>query len=267
LLGANCSGSSGDSMTASQLTGRDLEILRHVALFRRTTFRTLHDRFFSGQKKDAVKSTLRRLCGPKSKYRLLEPERWSPRCLVYRLTRSGARVIGAAAELSRPLGQQARITHLAELFYFHQQPTRKLRLVSNDQLRQFLNLTDQRLPRRGFFLEQTPQGELLGYLLVDHGGDARRLARKAAGVLKRFLKKRWFDEFLRADRFVITMVTLSPNKKQRLQKLLQHRLEQDLAPLLAPLGKTGSPFRFEVIPGLIDLIIGRERPDKKELSP
>jgi len=241
-----------------QLSERDLEILRHVAQFRRTTFLILHRRFYPGQKKDAVKSTLRRLCGKKSKYRVLESERWNARCLVYRLTVAGARLIGASEDLTRALGRQARITRLAELMFFHGQEERKVRLVSNDQLRQFLQLTAQRLPRRGFYLEETSAGELLGYLLVDHGGEARRIARKAVSVLTRFLKKGWFNDFLRADRFVITVLTQTASKQQRLVRLLQQRLQHDLAELLAPLGKVRSPFRVEVVPGLLDLIIGRE---------
>jgi len=246
--------------TTLQMSNRDLEILRHVAQFRRTTFLILHRRFYSEQKKDAVKSTLRRLCGKKSKYRLLETERWNARCLVYRLTAAGARLIGASEELARPLGRQARVSRLAELLFFHGQEERKVRLISNEQLRQFLQLTAQRLPRRGFFLEETSQGELLGYLLVDHGGDARRIARKAATILTRFLKKGWFKDFLRAGRVVITVLTQTAYKQQRLVRLIQQRFQQDLAELLAPLGKIGSPFRVEVVPDLLNLIIGRETP-------
>lgn len=256
-------------MTATlQPTNRDLEILRHVGQFRRTTFLILHRRYYPGQKKDALKSTLRRLCGRKSKYRLLETERWNARCLVYRLTPAGARLIGASEELARPLGRQARVSRLAELLFFNGQEGRKVRLITNEQLRQFLQLNAERLPRRGFYLEETADGELLGYLLVDHGGDARRIVRKAATVLTRFLKKGWFNEFLRAGRFVITILTQTAHKQQRLVRLLQQRMQQDLAGLLAPLGKTGSPFRVEVVPGLLNLIIGREPPKNiKEPTP
>lgn len=243
-------------------TDRDLAILRHVAEFGITQFAILHRLFFADRKIDAVKSTLRRLCRKKSPSALLRSERWNPQCLVYRLTKQGLRATGASGVPLRPMGLQARIRHMARLHFFHGPTGRKLRFVSNDQLRAFLQLAGNRLPQRGFFLEETAGGMSLGYLLVDHGGDARRITRKAADHLARFLKAGWFNDFLRAKRFTVTILTFTAAKKRRLHKLLQKRLEGDLAAPLAQLGRTTdvSPFAIEVLPQMLTLVLGRTSP-------
>ena len=95
---------------------RDMQILQHVAKFRMTTQDALHARFFAGQQRDAVKSTLRRLCGAGPQGYFLKAEPLDARRVYYRLTPRATQLLGLADDLARPLGIQARIRRYAILW-------------------------------------------------------------------------------------------------------------------------------------------------------
>lgn len=66
-----------DPAAGVTLSDRDLKLLAHVGKFCISTFEVIHFMFFKGKHRDAVKSTLRRLCGKGPTYRYLHQCRFT----------------------------------------------------------------------------------------------------------------------------------------------------------------------------------------------
>ena len=252
-----------------QLSERDQKILAHVGLFGLSTFEVIHYRYFKGKQRDAVKSTLRRLCGKSPTFRYLRPIPLYGSRVAYQITRRGANVVGFSPGLARPLGIQSRVERLAVLNFIHDSKhEKKRRLISNRRLREHFPLAGHRLPRQRFFIEERPDGDYLGFIVVDHGGHERRIVRKAVSFLQRFVKRGWFDDYLRSGQFVLTILTLNDFKARAisygLKKLLKEILGKPLAGLHAPYPR-GWPLPVEivVVPGVINLLPGKSASTKR----
>lgn len=250
--------------TVLRLSQRDQRILQHVGRHRLSRFEVLHQLFFPGQPHSAVKSVLRRLCGRGPTYRLLRPQLLAGSQYVYTLTRRGADLLGLHPAAARPLGVQARVEHFAILRFIHPPGGSPRTLISKDKLRESFNLHGQPLLRQRCYIEETPEGTWLGVLVVDHGGHPRRIVRKAVKLLARILRQGWFDDYLRAGQFVLTVLTLTEGKAQTLRQGLRRELREILGRPLAALHSPTAdgwplPVSVVVIPGLINLIPGARR--------
>lgn len=251
-----------DSKKQIRLTKRDLRILRLAARHGMVMVDALQGIAFQDKGRDAVKSTLRRLCGKPPRYRYLRPEKLDAHRVYYRLTGGGARLLGASREIARPLGPQAKIEKYAILWFIcTDRPNHRSLFNPRDFPEQF-DIGPNRLPRANFYIEETSDNNTqLGFILVDHGGHPRRLVRRAHKTLLRFLKHGWFDEFIASRTFALTVLTLSEGKKAAIQTRVKPFLQQALA---APLRSFQSSFHdfpihlnFVVVPDLADLIPGR----------
>lgn len=245
------------------LSERDQKLLAHVGKFGISTFEVIHYLFFKGRHRDAVKSTLRRLCGKGPTYRYLRPVPLYGSRVVYQLTWRGANTVGISPSLARPLGIQSRVERLAVLTFIHDLKSEyKRRIVSNAKLREYFPLSGHRLPRQRFYLEERGDVDYLGFIVVDHGGHERRIVRKAVGFLQRFLMREWFDEYLRSGQFVLTILTLTEFKGRAiaygLKKLLKLILGKPLANLHKPFpGGWPLPVEIVVVPGVINVLPGK----------
>jgi hypothetical protein len=245
-----------------RLSARDLRILVLVAKLGISLFEIIHTEQFKGLHRDAVKSTLRRLCGKGPTYRYLRPVPLYGSRVAYQLTHRGAGVIGARSSIARPLGVQARVERFAMLRFIYDRGDAKRRLMTNAKLREFYPLAGHRLPRQRFFLEEKPTGDYLGFVVVDHGGHERRIVQKAIDFLQRFLRHGWFDDDIREGQFVLTILTLNDFKRRSiaygLKKKLRQILGKPLAALHAPYpGNWPLPVEIVVIPQLVNLIPGK----------
>ena len=181
-----------------RLGERDLKILRHVARFRMTTQKALHVQFFDGKNRDAVKSTLRRLCGPRPDVRsgsrprtgYLHSEQLDARRVYYRLTDRATKLLGVSKDLARPLGIQARIHRYAILWFVcidrsgHRVP------FSPRDFPDTFPASPGRGPRSDFYIEEQSNGETrLGLIIVDSGRHRIRVFRNAADAMDRFLTR------------------------------------------------------------------------------
>ena len=251
------------------LSERDQKILAHVGKFGISTFEVIHHLYFAGKHRDAVKSTLRRLCGKEPTYRILRPVPLFGSRVVYQLTWRGARLIGVSGSLTRPLGIQSRVERLAILNFIHDlRIENKRRLITNAKLREKFPLNGHRLPRQRFYLEERPDTDLLGFIVVDHGGHERRIVRKAVAFLQRFVKHGWFDGYLRSGQFVLTILTLTDFKARAIAYGLKKLLKAIVGPALAGLHKPfpgGWPLPVEivVVPGVINVLPGKSSSTKR----
>ncbi len=245
-----------------RLTDRDRRILKHVERQRMTTIEAVQTVFFPHNERDAAKSTLRRLYGAPPDHLYLCPEPLDARRVYYRLTPKGARLIGAAKEAARPLGLQARVERYALLWFFCVECPGKRTPFHPRKFPEQFKLQGERLPRKNFYVEEDASGEVcLGYVMVDHRADTRRLVRKAAATLQRFLRRGWFDEYLRAGAFALTVLTATEEKQKSLERALQRRLPEFLRPHLDHLGAVAGetlPLKLSVriVPGLADVLPG-----------
>jgi hypothetical protein len=250
------------------LSERDQKVLALVGKFGISTFEIIHYRFFKGRNRDAVKSNLRRLCGRGPTYRYLRPVPLYGSRVVYQLTWRGANTVGASPSLARPLGIQSRVERLAVLNFIHDlKCEHKRRIISNARLREHFPLHGHRLPRQRFYLEERADGDYLGFIVVDHGGHERRIVRKAVSFLQRFVKREWFDDYLRSGRFILTILTLTEFKGRAiaygLKKLLKQVLGKPLANLHKPFpGGWPLPVEIVVVPGVINVLPGKSSSKK-----
>lgn len=264
---------SGDPITKDPAAGvtlseRDLKLLAHVGKFCISTFEVLHFTFFKGKHRDAVKSTLRRLCGKGPTYRYLRPVPLYGSRVAYQLTWRGANTIGISPSIARPLGIQSRVQRLAVLNFIHDLKSPfKRRLFSNAKLREFFPMSGHRLPRQRFYIEERPEGDFLGFIVIDHGGYDRRIVRKAVKFLKRFVKRGWFDDYMRSGQFLLTILTLNEFKGRSiaygLKKLLKLVLGKQLVALHKPFpGGWPLPVEIVVVPGVINVLPGKSASKK-----
>jgi len=245
-----------------RVTDRDRRILKHVQRQRMTTVDAVQALFFADKTRDAAKSTLRRLYGTPPKYRYLQPEPLDARRVYYRLTPAGARLIGATKDAARPLGLQARVQRYALLWFFCIDDSQKRSAFHLRKFPEQFPLKGERLPQQTFYIEEDDNGAVrLGYTLVDHRADSRRLIRKAGTTLQRFLRRGWFDDYLRAGAFALTVLTATDEKRHALERGLRRRLPGVLRPHLQQLGlPAGDELPLElavrVVPALADVLPG-----------
>ena len=245
------------------LSERDRKILNHVGKFGISSFEVIHFSFFKGMSRDAVKSTLRRLCGKGPTYRFLRPVPLYGSRVAYQLTWRGANTVGVSPSLARPLGIQTRVERLAILNFIHDlNCEHKRRIVTNARLREYFPICQHRLPRQRFYLEERADTDYLGFIVVDHGGHVRRIVRKAVEFIHRFVKRGWFDDYLHSGQFILTILTLTEFKgreiKHGLRKLLKAVLGPDLAKLHKPFpGGWPIPVEIVVVPGVINVLPGK----------
>ncbi len=235
------------------LSKRDWNILKFVLRHRIVTFEVLRRVFFDGKQKDAVKSTLRRLCG---RYRLLTTEQLDARRGYYRLTQRAAALLGARRTLVRPLGPQSLIERFAVLWFITLDRPGRRTLFNPRHFPEQFDLGSHRLPRANFYIEDDERGQSrLGYIVVDHGGHLRRIIRKSVRVLLRFLKRGWFDDYFATGRFTLTVLTLNGTKQKSLQFGLNGQLRESLRYALSRFShKQPLSLQVEVVPGLMSLI-------------
>ena len=211
-----------------KLGERDLKILRFVGRFRLSTLDILWKRFFPGQARDAAKSTVRRLLGRGPTYRHLRPQSLDGVRVAYRLTRRGCREIGVSERLARPLGPRAKVERLAVLAFLYQSPETRKAIVGQ-KLRDFLELDrGERLPKATFFMENSDTRTRLGVLFIDCGGHPRGIATRSARKVSRYLDEHWFDDEIRARRFVLSILTGRKSKVTSLKKYVANALDTDL---------------------------------------
>jgi hypothetical protein len=244
-----------------RLSDRDLKILRHVRTHGMSTIAAVQAMFFGGQGRDAVKSTLRRLCGQPPDYRYLKPEPLDSHRVYYRLTNRAVRLLGAPKEAARALGPQAKIGRYAVLWFICMDRPGARSLFNPRDFPDQFDIGPNRLPRPNFYIERISDEEhRLGFIIVDHGSHVRRILRKAADTLVRFLRHGWFDAYVRDRAFALTVLTPTAAKKRSILLNLEASVTERLRHPLRRLSMrdTDCPIHLDalVVPQLSNLIVG-----------
>jgi hypothetical protein len=242
-----------------RITKRDQEMLMFLSIEGGATAEVLHRRFFPSNKRDALKSTIRRLSDGKNSAPLVVSEPLDERRVYYRLTHEGARLIGAKASVVQALGPITRIRVYAESWYLYvQRPGRRTRLPLGD-LREELHLVGQRLPKRSFYFDETRKEPRLGIILVDHKASVGHTITKTVDAVARILRRGIFAQFIRQERFVVTVLTATNGAKNAIDAALQPAIIDHLGGELLRLVAASPPrfplrFDVSVVPGLLSLL-------------
>lgn len=240
-------------------TERDLKILKHVAEFHLTTAEALLVLFFQGKRIDAVKSTLRRLGTSKSGKGLLQSEPLDSQRVYYRLTSRAVRLLGVSRDRARPLGRQAVCKRYALLWFICLQRPGKRLLFQPQDYPELFSLGHSRFPRHYFYFDQRSRGPLrIGFVIIDHGAHPQRLLRKLREKALLFLNHTCFTDFILSHSLEMTLLTLSPEKQESLERLIAQKLLPELQRKRIPHSGRPHPFTFpvqiETVPGLLPLI-------------
>lgn len=267
-----------------RVTGRDRNILQHLAEFRSGGIDVLHQRFFEGKSIEAARSTMRRLSnGP---HHLVRSVPLDGRSNWYQLTPAGTRLIGASDQAYRPLGRQATARQFALQWLLFLSDRPQLRLIHLQDFPDLFPIRGHRLPQGYFYFsapnfteakvevpaqqqehtEEQPQSTShemrLGYVAVDYGGRPLRVAQRLQKTLRRFLRNGWFDDIIRAGTFEVTLLTITAARRRAYEHSLPTVLKQNLARDLIRLNPTFAetiPFEVYVraVPGLHSIIFGK----------
>lgn len=230
-----------------------------MGLFGLTTIPVLRRVFFSGKHLDAVKSTLRRLCGLAEKPRFLKSETLDGQRVYYRLTPRGAKAIGLPHWRIRPFGPQALYRKLALLWFVHGENQSGRRLLSYRDIEKDFAIKVDPIPGYICYLDTREEKTRLGVIVIDHGAHPNRTVRKATQVVAWFLNKGWFDQVIRDKAFVLTVLTLSHGKQRAIERNLalaiRHSLRSPLTKLAASVGPGQNiELNVEVVEGLSNLL-------------
>jgi hypothetical protein len=185
----------------------------------------------------------------------LKPTRLPDGRCYYQLTHKGTKQIGCSPAMSRPLGPQARASRFAvQWFLFVDGDGRRL-LVNRRNLPE--DLSRRTFLQAPFYLEDSTH---FGFILVDYGLGVLRILQKTHHALDTVLKHHWFDDYISARAFVVTILTVSESKKRDIARRLPGYLYLRLkAPLNALRADIGQHIRLNIvaIPGLANLIPSR----------
>lgn len=225
------------------LKDRDLAVLRHVLRHRISTPAVIQR--VLNLTADAETALARRLItnGYLAQERLFRNQKY------YHLTPRAAILLGRDEKVAQPLrGQQSSVNHYAILAFCCLGPVLRERITRLEFLEQFPQFVIRGVMSDQYYRDIDKGVERLGFIRVDHGGEARRIAHKAlVDVQDRAATPAFRELLLRPDRgFVIAIVTTNADKAAAIRK----ELATDNA--------TKAAFRVEVAPGL-DLLVEREQ--------
>jgi len=233
---------------------RDRDILEHVARYRLTTPSVLFQLFFAADLVDdnAVTKVTSRLVDRDylRKFDLYGSYKY------FTLGKRGAKSVGAKPKIfGAPLGRHALYREFATLRFCcpgDDQPTgrpiQRERLTLAEIVRSYPELHHSRLDRNHYFLEQSDDGERLGYLWIDGGGDDAHIVRKIQQdiITPRLAIPILRERLLQGD-FVLAIVTYLDDKKRQIIDAIRRQPH-----LQAPV-----KLRVEVIPDLLPLLPDR----------
>ena len=213
-------------------------ILRLTSLFGLSTPEVLHRAIFG----DGVTPKAVERCLTRALQRgLIRSYPLYGKSCYYVLTELGERLIGVESKRAgQPFGWQGLIRAYATLLYCTARPGRK-KITRRDFEEKFPALKVPGLPAGAYYLDSEPEtGRVrLGLICADQGAGTRRLVRRVRNEVERRKKHAAWAEYLRKGHLAVALLTATPEKAERLRRLL-----------------SGEAFtvRVEPIPALLDLM-------------
>lgn len=146
--------------------------------------------------------------------------------VYYRLTPAGVKLIGAPEEFSRPLGPQALPKALGILGFCCSGPTLRQRYLRKEFLEDFPELAGDLLGKdyqTDFFLDHDGNYARFGQIVVDQGGDFRKLISKCRVRLREYLDYPHIRDVVAEGLFTFAFVVSEPEKASAIDLALKEK--------------------------------------------
>lgn len=146
-----------------------------------------------------------------------------PKSVCYRLTPAGAKLVGAPEEQARPLGPQALPKALGILGFCCEGPTKRQRYLRSEFAEDFPELAESLLGRdfqTDYFLDFDGTHHRLGQVVVDLGGDFRKLISKCRVRLREFMDMPHIRDIVADGLFTLAFVVAEPQKARAIRSAL-----------------------------------------------
>lgn len=199
----------------SQITGRDREVLEHVARYRLSTTRALGRAVLPNVSLNAVGKIANRLCaaGLLAKYPLVHPTQY------FVLGRDGAKALGLGAHRTAPLGPQSLPLEYAVLVHAILAKQPRCRLTPRE-LRDLWPWLPTTLAAAPHCIDSGEQ--VIELIRVDLGGPADHVARRAVRDVNCRRRLHEFLPVVTQGRFRLVLVTAAKSKAQAIRAALEH---------------------------------------------
>lgn len=224
-----------------RLVDRDYEIIQHLLRYRLTTREVLHRLFFSDSELNAVTKVTSRL----DQHGFINKHELYPSRSYFTLGKEGARLVGLSPRKCKPLGGQALPTEFGTLMFCCGAAEQRERLLVSDILARNPDLVHRHIDSSHYYLDHDGQSVRLGYIRVDLGGPPDHVARKCEKDIGRRYQIPAFRDLIDGDRFMISVITASEEKKGFIRQSLMPRGWR-------------TRFRVEVVGELSQLIAGSQ---------
>lgn len=146
--------------------------------------------------------------------------------VYYRLTAAGAKLMGAPEELSRTLGPQALVRALGTVGFCCGGPIKRERYTRPEFITDFPELAKDLLGKdyhTDFFLDHDGEHARLGQIVVDHGGDYRKLISKCRVELREYLDKPQIRQVVSDGLFTFAIVVAEDVKAEAIRAALAEK--------------------------------------------
>lgn len=143
--------------------------------------------------------------------------------VYYRFTPAGAKLMGAPEECARPLGVQALPRALGILGFCLSASTKRERYIRQEFVADFPELAKDLLARdfhTDFFLDHDGEQTRLGQIVVDQGGDFRKLISKCRVRLREYLDMDHVRDIVSDGLFTFAIVVAEEEKAQAIRSAL-----------------------------------------------
>jgi hypothetical protein len=148
-----------------------------------------------------------------------------PKSVYYRLTPAGAKLLGAPEEIARPLGPQALPKALGILGFCSSGKNRQ-RYLRHEFEKDFPDLAGELLAKdyhTDFYLDHDGEQARLGQIVVDQGGDYKKLISKCRVKLREYLDVPGLRDLVADRLYTFAFVVAEEEKAQAIRLALNQK--------------------------------------------
>ena len=186
----------------------------------------VHRRYFPDKPAGAARSAIKRLCGKQPGHGYLVSEPLDAKRVYYRLTPLGTKALGISADYATALKKQGRVRRYAITWFIHGDRPGERTLFNPRDHPEVFPVSGHSLPKHPFYFDRADDHLRIGFILVDHSANVRRTVHKTLKPLGRFLSRGWFDDYIRTERFVVTILTFSSGRANAIRRQLLHAVRE-----------------------------------------
>lgn len=171
-------------------------------------------------------SVAKKLMARLKDYGLIAADPLGTKTVVYRLTAAGAKLIGAPEEIGRPGGPQALPKQLGITGFCHSGSVKRERYLRPEFVEDFPDLAKSLLGKdyhTDFFLDADNGHVRLGQIVVDLGGDYKKLILKCRVRLREYLDMAHVRDVVAEGLFTFAIVVAEEEKAQAIRLAVREK--------------------------------------------